>query len=570
MSDPDLFVSYAQYGEDVILWRALGGLTNVFYVDVGAFHPTYDSVTRALYERGWRGVNIEPQPDCFQAFEDERPEDLNLNLAIGDRDGTIELILPDNPGRATTLNPALTGADPSTSRVLVVPLRRLDTLFADLAITHVDVLKIDVEGAEPAVIRGLLGGPVRPRICVVEGVAPSVGRVRGDEAVALLVENGYVHCLFDGLNHYLTTDRSLQEALSTPANPLDGFTTDLVNRLHAERHENHAMIAALTAENTALRDLSSVPSGRPVPDDDAPAPARVAPAGTRTAETSGSASESLSDVGDGQAPRPRASTADLTPTDLDATARLTRRRAMFVRLLRGTPNTQPRNRGSGLAPGLLELTLVDRPPGAAISILYQAIIGRDAEPDGLATWTSHLEAGMPLLKVARHLAQSDEALKQPQQRRARVQADLATWASHQAATELGLAGWQPRLNYHDGVVAYEILVYALFEVGLGREPLPDEALHEVERLAAGVGRERTVRAFAKRPEVRRRFLGDPAVGVPRRVRRWWTGRHYVDAFRALVTAAEDRQINQILATLAVARPRIQELAADLAGATEEH
>src|SRR5665647_1639724 len=262
VSDPDLFVSYAQHGEDVILWRALGGRASVFYVDVGAFDPTYDSVTRALYERGWRGINIEPQPDRIQAFEDERPEDLNLNLAIGDQDGTIELILPDNPGWASTLDPTLTGADPSTSQVLVVQLRRLDTLLADLAITHVDVLKIDVEGAEPAVVRGLLGGPVRPRVCVVEGVAPGVGRTFGDEAVALLVDDGYVHCLFDGLNHYLTTDPSLQEALSTPANPLDGFATDLVNRLHAERHENLVTIVALAAENTTLRGLSGTPAAQ--------------------------------------------------------------------------------------------------------------------------------------------------------------------------------------------------------------------------------------------------------------------------------------------------------------------
>ena len=174
MSDPDLFVSYAQHGEDVILWRALGGRASVFYVDVGAFDPTYDSVTRALYERGWRGINIEPQADRLHAFEDQRPEDLNLNLAIGDRDGTVELVLPEIPGWASILDPAVTGANPLTSRVLVVPLRRLDTLFADLAITQVDVLKIDVEGAEPAVVRGLLGGPVRPRVCVVEGVAPGV------------------------------------------------------------------------------------------------------------------------------------------------------------------------------------------------------------------------------------------------------------------------------------------------------------------------------------------------------------------------------------------------------------
>ncbi|HUX70817.1 MAG TPA: FkbM family methyltransferase, partial [Cellulomonadaceae bacterium] len=95
MNTSEPFVSYAQNGEDVILWRTLGNRGSCVYVDVGAFHPTYDSVTRALYERGWRGVNIEPQPDRLAAFEAERPEDVNLSLAIGDEDGTALLSLSD-------------------------------------------------------------------------------------------------------------------------------------------------------------------------------------------------------------------------------------------------------------------------------------------------------------------------------------------------------------------------------------------------------------------------------------------------------------------------------------------
>ncbi|MCU0506725.1 MAG: FkbM family methyltransferase, partial [Chloroflexi bacterium] len=55
MSEP--FVSHAQNLEDVMLWRALGDVGAGFYVDVGAFSPTEDSVTLAFSERGWRGIN---------------------------------------------------------------------------------------------------------------------------------------------------------------------------------------------------------------------------------------------------------------------------------------------------------------------------------------------------------------------------------------------------------------------------------------------------------------------------------------------------------------------------------
>lgn len=56
------FISYAQNYEDVMLWRALKHIANGFYIDVGAAWPDKHSVTKAFYDRGWRGINIEPNP----------------------------------------------------------------------------------------------------------------------------------------------------------------------------------------------------------------------------------------------------------------------------------------------------------------------------------------------------------------------------------------------------------------------------------------------------------------------------------------------------------------------------
>ena len=61
------FISFAQNLEDVVLHRALMGVTHGFYVDVGANSPDEQSVTRAFYERGWHGINIEPALNDCQA-----------------------------------------------------------------------------------------------------------------------------------------------------------------------------------------------------------------------------------------------------------------------------------------------------------------------------------------------------------------------------------------------------------------------------------------------------------------------------------------------------------------------
>jgi hypothetical protein len=54
-------VSYAQNYEDILLGRALRK-SEGFYIDVGANHPVFHSVTKLFHDRGWRGINVEPSP----------------------------------------------------------------------------------------------------------------------------------------------------------------------------------------------------------------------------------------------------------------------------------------------------------------------------------------------------------------------------------------------------------------------------------------------------------------------------------------------------------------------------
>ena len=61
-------ITYAQNFEDVMLERALKSVSAGTYIDVGAWHPEFDSVTRHFYERGWSGINIEPVPAHYELF----------------------------------------------------------------------------------------------------------------------------------------------------------------------------------------------------------------------------------------------------------------------------------------------------------------------------------------------------------------------------------------------------------------------------------------------------------------------------------------------------------------------
>lgn len=76
--------SYSQEGEDMILSRFFEEKTNGFYVDVGAHHPQRFSNTYYFYLRGWHGINIDAMPGSMNIFNELRPNDINLELAISD------------------------------------------------------------------------------------------------------------------------------------------------------------------------------------------------------------------------------------------------------------------------------------------------------------------------------------------------------------------------------------------------------------------------------------------------------------------------------------------------------
>jgi hypothetical protein len=68
-------ISYAQNGEDIVLYRAFGQQSEGFYIDIGANDPDTCSVTRLFSEAGWRGINVEPVPALAERLRTVRPRE---------------------------------------------------------------------------------------------------------------------------------------------------------------------------------------------------------------------------------------------------------------------------------------------------------------------------------------------------------------------------------------------------------------------------------------------------------------------------------------------------------------
>lgn len=152
--------------------------TEIFSLDELYYHHDYDKVDDFIARQGWivldiganvgvftreqvrRGARVyafEPNPDCYRRLDQmidrnhlkDHIEAHNLALAAVSGEGTMRVqrgwttsgsIVSDNGGSSST-GPR-------------VAIKTLDSITPALCVTSIDLLKIDVEGAEAEVLRG--------------------------------------------------------------------------------------------------------------------------------------------------------------------------------------------------------------------------------------------------------------------------------------------------------------------------------------------------------------------------------------------------------------------------------
>jgi FkbM family methyltransferase len=262
------FLSYAQNFEDVMLWRALGHIAGGCYVDVGAQHPRIDSVSRAFYERGWRGVHVEPVPAFADLLRADRPDETVLQVALAEREGTLMLNVFADTGLSTAVTSYALRHEAERGYAvqrLEVPVQTLATAMQPLAGKDVHWLKIDVEGFELQVLQGWDSRVLRPWVMVVEATVPNSPQTDFDSWEPILLAAGYRFVYFDGLNRfYVAAEHAgLAAAFSAPPNIFDavelsglaswGLCRPLIAARDAEAAAREAETVAREAETVALK-----------------------------------------------------------------------------------------------------------------------------------------------------------------------------------------------------------------------------------------------------------------------------------------------------------------------------
>lgn len=255
-----MFVSYAQNFEDVILNRIFKNKESGFYIDVGAHHPVYDSVTKAFYDRGWRGINIEPVREFFDLLQQNRPHDINLHLAVGERAAQLGFFELQGSGFSTLDRDSaikLAAARKLPLSCYEVTVTTLADICQKYAGAPIDFLKIDVEGWEEQVIAGNDWESFRPTVIIIEATIPDSPIRRETNIPNFLQDKGYHLVYFDGLNDYYLAQESsdLSCHFQTPPNVFDDFTffritdlTDQITRLNQHLQARDKKIVILSCD----------------------------------------------------------------------------------------------------------------------------------------------------------------------------------------------------------------------------------------------------------------------------------------------------------------------------------
>jgi FkbM family methyltransferase len=210
MSEPT--ISYAQRFEDLYLMRCFGARDEGFYIDIGSGHPVYDNTSFAFYLAGWSGITVEPNPWLARLTRAVRPRDRHIEALVGAAAGNAPFYLVDDfHGLSTMIEGhahAALAQFGKASQAMVVPVTTLKALCEQYAPPVFDFLKVDVEGAERDVLLNGDWQNFRPRVVVVEALAPYTLAPAWQAWETFLTGHGYRYVWFDSLNRYYLAEEA--------------------------------------------------------------------------------------------------------------------------------------------------------------------------------------------------------------------------------------------------------------------------------------------------------------------------------------------------------------------------
>jgi FkbM family methyltransferase len=205
---PNHKFGYSQFGEDLILQHffAQNDIEKPTYLDIGANEPKYISNTFYFYERGSRGVLIEPNPYLYKKLLRQRSKDTIINAGVGlnNQNEADFYLFPNKYNGLSTFsekealhwkNVGMKGLGKiNYEKIIKMPLVSInDILQKHFNEKAPNFISLDVEGLDLEILKSLNFEKWKPDIICVETLQYD-DKQRGfknNDIINFMLQNGY-------------------------------------------------------------------------------------------------------------------------------------------------------------------------------------------------------------------------------------------------------------------------------------------------------------------------------------------------------------------------------------------
>lgn len=206
--------SYSQSGEDMIidiLFKYFK-IRKPSYLDIGAHDPTKFNNTYYFYKKGCTGVNIEPDPVLFEKFPARRRRDINLNVGVAAKQGSMDFyVFPGGTLSTCCKETAKRYADHvgQAEKTLKIDVVNVNDVIKENFKTKPNFVSLDVEGLEMEILKSFDFQNCRPEAFCIETV--TYGEcVKTTDAIEYMESVGYM-VYADTFINTIFTEKNLWE-----------------------------------------------------------------------------------------------------------------------------------------------------------------------------------------------------------------------------------------------------------------------------------------------------------------------------------------------------------------------
>ncbi len=154
--------SFSQAGEDAIINFLFNDkkIKRITFLDIGTNNPDYGNNTYLFYLNGNNGVCVEADNSIIPYIKKKRPGDTVLNIGISPIENTEADFYIFDANSINTFDKKEAEYRASLGNykiqaVIKVPLRTINTVIEEQFKSYPDLLSIDVEGLDLAIIKSL-------------------------------------------------------------------------------------------------------------------------------------------------------------------------------------------------------------------------------------------------------------------------------------------------------------------------------------------------------------------------------------------------------------------------------